>query len=89
MDTTYNGWTNHATWCVGLWLNDDVQSWVSDAPDEDWDQESIIQLYRDLIEELLVNEEISTGLLSDLITGYLADVNWRELADHIELPVVA
>jgi hypothetical protein len=22
-DTTYNGWTNHETWCVSLWLDND------------------------------------------------------------------
>jgi hypothetical protein len=89
MDTTYNGWTNHATWCVALWLQESVQCWVSDAPDEDWTEESIIQIYKDLIEDELVEGQVCTGLLSDLITSYLADVNWRELADHIELPVVA
>ena len=79
-DRTCNGWTNHATWLVNLWLGE-----------YDYDPSELIGLSRyDAVQELkhtvdniLENESSAvTGLAADLINSALADVNWYELADH-------
>lgn len=82
----YNGWTNHSTWLVNLWLGNDVQSWINDSDCEGWDLDSVESVFKDFIEELTSQENITCGLLTDLLQSAVDDVDWRELAEHIELP---
>ena len=82
----YNGWTNHSTWLVNLWLGDDVQSWINDSDCEEWDLDSVESVFKDFIEELINQQEPINGVLSDLLQSAVDDVDWRELAEHIELP---
>ena len=82
----FNGWTNHSTWLVNLWLGDDVQSWINDSDCEEWDLHSVESVFKDFIEELTSQENISCGMLADLLQSAVDDVDWRELAEHIEIP---
>ena len=52
IDTTYNGWRNHATWAIGLHLMDTVTAWIMDDA-ENWaaaDVEQAAGLFQDLLE---------------------------------------
>ena len=82
----FNGWTNHSTWLVNLWLGDDVQAWINDSDCEEWGLYDVECVFRDFLEELTNQEKITCGLLSDLLKSAVDDVNWRELAEHVELP---
>lgn len=106
-DTTYEGWSNHATWCVALHINNtqDAQkhaqeltssarkdgkacSQVADKIWEDseaprylltaslkgWVESEIAESYLDS------NDFFTQSLRLDLLRGYLAEVNWDELA---------
>jgi len=84
MDTTYNGWRNHATWAIGLHLMDTVVCWISDDL-ESWgttnDLEAATDLFRDLLAEQLEMSAIATyPLLWDLLDT--SDVDWYSLGRH-------
>ena len=65
----YNGWCNYETWCVSLWLNNDISSYrrwkaeaeqaLKDAPDstrvKEWG-ESVAHAARGLLAEKLSEE---------------------------------
>lgn len=67
-NTTYNGWTNYATWRVNLEIFDG-----SEGP---WDHHSA----KEFAEEIIVSQ--SNGLAQDYALAFLSDVNWYEIADH-------
>ena len=68
-NTTYNGWTNYATWRVNLEVFDGG----------DW-QGMTARDFKDLAEEHI--ESQSEGLARDYALAFLADVNWYEIAEH-------
>lgn len=82
-DTTYNGWTNYATWRVNLEMFDgfDPADWNDDwqadqATDlADWMKETAIQL---------IEQDCSDkgGFALDYALAFLDDVNWYEIAKH-------
>ena len=78
----YNGWTNHETWLVNLWLNDCVDS----LPEElgTTDTASIAEAIRELVEEIIWGDEVpAADLATDLMISALDAVNWRELAEYV------
>lgn len=78
--TEYNGWANHATWCVNLWLTNElgtadglaaiVRNPTADA-----------RTLRGYVEDLPCIAEVlnKSTLASDLLSGYLDDVDWAEI----------
>ena len=59
-NTTYNGWTNHATWAVGLHLMDSVVELIQEEVEE-WaitDVDSAAELFKEIIAEMLDDSEI-------------------------------
>ena len=76
METTekYNGWTNYATWRVNLELFDGL---YSDMGGEKVTAESC----KDYAEEVV--SESGEGLALDYARAFLANVNWHEIADHL------
>ena len=70
-DTTYNGWTNYATWRVNLEL--------FDGSDQFWSADSA----RDFVEEIII-DSTPEGVARDYALAFISDVNWYEIAEHYE-----
>ena len=78
-DTSYNGWTNYATWRVNLEIFDG-----HDPEGFDFDQ-GAYRLGKDLREyaEQLIEDTSIEGLARDYALAFLLDVNWTEIAEHM------
>jgi hypothetical protein len=72
--STYNGWTNYATWLFYLHHSEDVENWSQDAGGTASDLQAYFEeMYQDLI------DGIANIYITDVILGELRDVNWREI----------
>ena len=71
---THNGWTNYATWRVGLEIFDGLSS---DIVGEKATAESC----KDYAEEVL--SENGKGLALDYALAFIASVNWQEIAEAL------
>jgi hypothetical protein len=97
-DKTYNGWSNYETWLVALWFDNDqgTQEYcVEMAQDCAGNRKpnpfaadgytsasyTLGERLKDYAEEICGLEDAS-GLAADLIGAALAEVNWREIAEH-------
>jgi hypothetical protein len=68
--STYNGWTNYATWRVNLEIFDGL--------DQVWDADEARQYVEDYI------HASSSGLARDYALAFISDVNWHEIAAHYQ-----
>ena len=76
-NVTYNGWTNYATWRVYVEIFADFDfddEWYGNNRDKDFCQ--------DFAEESIFND-IPDGLAKDYAYAFLRDVNWYEIAQHL------
>lgn len=73
-DTTYNGWTNYATWRVRLEIFD---GWDDDPMDAETCQ--------DYAEECIFNciPELENTLAEGYARAFLSEVNWYEIAESL------
>ena len=80
-DTTYNGWTNYATWRVNLEIFDGLPA----AEFFELDQEPYYlgKHLRDYVETLITDDKNETSLTKDYALAFLSDVNWHEIARHM------
>lgn len=69
--TTYNGWTNYATWRVNLEM--------FDGTDQYWSPEAA----REFVEEC-IESTTEEGIARDYAMAFLSDVNWHEISEHTE-----
>lgn len=79
-ETGYNGWANHETWCVHLWLNNDEITYnvIRELIQKTSDSYKASQAVKDHIEEASpLNDQAS--LYSDLLNAALQSVNWLEI----------
>ncbi len=68
----YNGWTNYATWRVNLELWDGYETEEAMSPE--------------LVEELsqdYMNPDGENSIRVDYANAFMSDVNWHEIAEHI------
>ena len=94
--STYNGWTNYATWNVALWLGNEDDSFITEQTREFYanakepedyntrEQETAYRLaewMKSYIEELNPLAD-DASMFSDLLQSALDDVNWNEIAEH-------
>ena len=70
----HNGWTNYATWRVNLEIFDGL---CSDMDDEKATAEGC----KDYAEAVV--SESGEGYALDYAMAFLANVNWHEIADHL------
>jgi hypothetical protein len=83
-NTDYNGWTNRETWLVNLWIDNEPalsECVANDAVNypELYDLSAQI---KDNVEAFIFGDDAPACLATDLIYTALADVNWREIAQH-------
>jgi len=72
--STYNGWTNYATWRINLEIFDGL--------DQVWDADEARQYVEDYI------HASSSGIARDYALAFIADVNWHEIASHYQKETV-
>jgi len=76
--TEYNGWTNHPTWLIGLWINND--EYLADSSAR-WNADEWNKNVNELVNEL-VNQYQLSKYARTLIDLYLSFVAWSELAEE-------
>jgi hypothetical protein len=78
----YQGWKNHPTWLVWVWLENDfsMYSHCQQLKAESQDVREIAEDLKSLIEDC--KPQLS-DLWNDLIDSALAEVDWRELATNL------
>ena len=72
----YNGYTNHETWLVNLWMEEPLRELIQS--DEMVNNRHMYDLVYNYIE---MENGNPASLREDLIGSALGDVNWRELYD--------
>lgn len=80
-DTTYNGWTNYATWRVNLEIFDGLDAdEFFDLTQETYD---LGKELKEFAETLITDGKDETSLTKDYALAFLSDVNWHEIASHL------
>jgi hypothetical protein len=86
--STYNGWTNYATWRINLEIFDSVivTEWF---PLEDGkpDVSDVARYLEDYVDEVLCTYSsggpCGEGLTLDYARAFVSQVNWYEIAEHL------
>ena len=76
MDTKYNGWTNYATWRVYLEI-------FSDFEDDMFDEPVYAQWAEDYAYSVVFESTPYRGLMADYAYVFLSEVNYAEIANHL------
>lgn len=82
-ETGYNGWTNYETWVLKLWIDNEQSSqeyWLEEAKTAE-STGTLADQMKDEYEEAMPE---TTGVWSDLLTSALGEVNWYEIAEHLQ-----
>jgi hypothetical protein len=77
MSTSYNGWTNYATWRINLEIFDGI-----DPSEMHWhklDRFDLADTLQEYAAEVVTMG--ASGLALDYAVAFMADVNFREIAD--------
>lgn len=88
-NTSYNGWTNYATWRINLEIFDGVDAQDFDGVDvADPNIYEISLQLKDYAEEIIFSdcrydERRPSNLMEDYARAFLADVDWYEIAQHM------
>lgn len=78
-DTTYNGWTNYATWRVNLEVFDGLDGEYFKLDQEAYDLGHDLKSHA----EDLIDSNTEPGIGRDYALAFLSDVNWYEIAKHM------
>lgn len=81
-DNRYNGWTNYATWRVNLEVFDgvDIRDWCDVRA---CDVQALSVQLSEYADDMISNYGNSEALAVDYARAFLADVNWREIAERM------
>ena len=80
----YNGWTNYETWKVNLELidHDCLAEMLADyEPNFD----AFVDMVKEYAEEIAYLEVQENSFAESAVHSLLADVNWYEIAEHIQM----
>jgi hypothetical protein len=82
-ESTYNGWTNYATWRVNLEIFDGMD--VGDVSgDDSTPAYDLTPMLKDHAETLIYEAGGGEGNIAvDYALAFLSDVNWHEIAKHM------
>ena len=82
-ESRYNGWTNYATWRVNLEIFDcfDYREHFT-APSEGLDVSELVHYLKDYADSIITMDNVE-GLAVDYARAFMANVNWREIAEHM------
>ena len=81
-NSTYNGWTNYATWRVNLEMFDGTN--LEDLTgNTEWDASDLSEYLTQWAIEIIENDTPEGGLARDYALAFLDDVNWMEIAEHM------
>lgn len=85
-EQAYNGWTNWETWNLALWIGEGLidEDTLRETVERDPEPYAVGQSVRELVEEF-ISETMTdpwSGLVGDMIGGYLSGVDWLELGEH-------
>lgn len=78
--STYNGWTNHATWLFYLHHQEDVENWHQEHSEHESQhnaEKHLQEYFEEMYGELI--EGISNIYVTDIVNNELRDVNWNEI----------
>jgi len=79
--STYNGWTNYATWRVNLEMFDGML-----VTDISTSRVIVVSELKDDLKEFayhLIEQSSTVGLARDYALAFLSDVDWWEIANHM------
>ena len=81
-NTTYNGWTNYATWRVNLEIFDGFNPYERF---DFFDPNQVYELGNDLKEYArdMIEDTAGEGLARNYAMAFLDDVDWRAIAQHM------
>lgn len=77
MSDTYNGYKNHATWCINLWYNPTFEAMAKDFKDA----ESLASFLRDLVEEDFRGLHMQTGAFKELLGSAIRSCDFYYIAE--------
>ena len=80
---SYNGWTNKETWLVNIWYMDSMPEYFADMERFQIVPSELRDAIQYISEECEALSQLPAGLLSDFIQTCWSDVDWNELADHL------
>ncbi len=78
MSNGYNGWTNWETWLTNMHMFDgvtarDINGWNAITADE----------ARAYVQDYMHEVEGPNAFVADIIGGFMSEVDWREIAEHL------
>jgi len=88
-DSTFNGWTNYATWRINLELFDGIDIQNFDGVDAgEVDYHYVADQLEQFAEEIIFSgcsydERRPSNLMEDYARAFLSDVDWLEIAKHL------
>ena len=80
--TTYNGWTNYATWRVNLEIFDDIdRDYIIDYFGKDVDQDAL----KEYVDDVVFGDLDTKGftLIQGYADAFLSEVNFYEIREHL------
>ena len=78
-----NGWANKETWLVNIWYMHSIPEHFSHMDRFHVEPEELAELVQYIAEECEALSSLPPCILSDFIAMCWHEVNWHELAEHL------